>query len=746
MHTYKEREIIFLVDDSNVTVEIAKCILRDEYMVYAALTGTKMFELLANITPALILLDIEMPGMDGYAVNKILKNNEETANIPVIFLTAADSSESEVKALREGAVDFIRKPISPAILKMRVNLHLLMQRQNRELHESMRSAEIANQAKSSFIAVMSHEMRTPLNAIIGLSELSLGAGGLSNEVHSNLVSIQNAGTTLLNIISDILDISKIETGKLELIPVEYDTANVLNDALTQSILHKGDKSITFNLNLDKNIPAKLFGDELRVKQILNNLLSNAFKYTHEGIVELSVGCEIDGDDVNVSLAVKDSGIGISESEAENVFADYVQVDMTANRKIMGTGLGLPISRRLARMMGGDIKVNSVHGAGSIFMAWIKQRRVSDETVSVQVIESLKNFNYKENRRGVDEMPKQQFPNARILVVDDVPTNLAVAAGLLLRYGIAADCVNSGSEAIAAIKNQDIRYNVIFMDHMMPDMDGIETTQVIRELDSDYAKNIPIIAFTANAIVGSEEMFLKNGFQAFISKPIELARLDAIIKEWVKVEGFVGKQQASPSAENSTDTLIFGLHVNGINFTKGLARFGGDATTYLNVMRTFMHNVPLILGKVETVPKGELREYTIAVHGIKGSCYGICADETATLAEALESASKVEDREFLAANNGAFIKNVRQLLADINEVITKSQENKQTTHLSEPDPQLLANLLEACNGYDMNEIDKIVATLNNFTYDTTGNELVQWLGEMADEMNYADIAERLEAII
>ncbi|MCL2263929.1 MAG: response regulator [Defluviitaleaceae bacterium] len=741
MDTQDNREIIFLVDDSEFNLEIADNILHHSYTIYKILSGKILFNLLSVLTPDLILLDIEMPEMDGYSIIRRLKDDSVTSQIPVIFLTATGDRESKTRALREGAVDYITKPINPDVLKARVEIHLLLKRQNAELQESVRSAEVASNAKSEFIAVMSHEMRTPLSAIIGFTELSLESDGLSKELFSNLINIRNAGTTLLNIISDILDISKIETGKFELIPVEYNTASILSDVLSQSILYSADKPIEFKLTIDEKMPARLYGDELRVKQILNNLLSNAFKYTHEGEVELILDCKIELNNVLITAIVKDTGIGISEENLESVFEDYTQADMTANREITGTGLGLSIARRLSKRMRGGIEVESVQGKGSTFTMKILQKFVSEKVISPEDILSLQNLRYVEKTKNHTKQPRIKLPNARILVVDDVDTNLAVAKGLLRRYSINCDCVTNGVDAIYAIKNKTAHYDAIFMDHMMPDMDGIEATKIIRGIDTEYAKNIPIIAFTANALVGNEEMFLANGFQAFISKPIEISRLDNVVKKWVKPDNATVEihEEPPPLAVEPNRDLILNMDIEDIDIAKGLARFDGDAETYFSVMHTFAHNVPLILRKAETVNTADLTDYIIAVHGIKGACYGICADTIADRAAALETAGKDGDLEFIAANNSPFLHSIRRLLTEININLAKTEKEKQ--HREKPCDELLAKLLEACERHDMNEIDNVAAKLNSFTYDHD-QELVQWLVAMAEEMNYNDIAERL----
>jgi len=529
-----QRETIVLVDDDITVLTHAHAILHNSYTILLARSGEALFNILEKKTPTLILLDIKMPDIDGFAVNKRLKQNEKTKDIPIIFLTGLDDRTNELRALREGVVDYITKPFSSEVLKMRVGVHALLQRQKKELIESVKRAEIANRAKSDFVATISHEMRTPLNAIIGFSELSLEEIKMSHRLRTNLLNMKNAGDTLLRIIGDILDISKIETGNLELIPGEYDSASLINDAITQSILHRAEKPIEFKLNISPNFPAKLYGDEIRVKQILNNLLSNAFKFTLKGEIELTIECTVEADTVVAVASVRDTGTGIEPENLAIIFDDYVQADMAANRKIVGTGLGLSIAQKLASMMDGNIDASSEYGKGSVFTARICQKLVSEETICPKVIDSLKSFCYTGQReRLTKNLPQLSLAHSRILVVDDMEANLALAEGFLKRYSIKADCVTSGPDAIAAIKNEKIRYNAIFMDHMMPGMDGIEATRLIREIDSDYAREIPIVAFTANAIVGSKEMFLASGFQEFISKPVELHRFDALIRKLMR---------------------------------------------------------------------------------------------------------------------------------------------------------------------------------------------------------------------
>jgi PAS domain S-box-containing protein len=392
----------------------------------------------------------------------------------------------------------------------------------------------ASSAKSAFLANMSHELRTPLNVVIGLTDLVLEENQLPGHVKDNLSKISNAGNTLLSIVNDILDFSKIESGKIELTPVEYYMSSLLNDVITLVSTRLGEKPIKFSLNISDDLPGRLYGDDLRVKQIFNNLLSNAIKYTHSGTVELSVSCKREGADLSMEVSVSDTGIGISEENLKKLFSDYNQVDTRANRNIEGTGLGLAITKRLVELMGGEISVNSEYGKGSVFSVHFRQGFVSDTPIGPVVAENLRKSRYADDKRTVGKkLVRRDLSYAMVLIVDDMQTNLDVAAGLLRKYKIQVDCVTNGPEAIERIRSGSPAYNAIFMDHMMPGMDGIETADAIRSIDSEYARKIPIIALTANAIQGTENMFYEHGFQAFISKPIDIMEMDSVIRKWLE---------------------------------------------------------------------------------------------------------------------------------------------------------------------------------------------------------------------
>jgi len=642
-----------------------------------------------------------------------------------------------------------------------------IERSAAELEAALKAAEDANHAKSSFLANMSHEMRTPLNAILGLSELTLGAGFLHEEDYMNLEKISNAGMALLSIVNDILDISKIEAGKFIITPIEYDIPSLINDAVTQSIMHRNEKSIEFVLSIDENIPAQLFGDELRVKQIFNNLLSNAFKYTKEGTVEFGIKCiQEDSETVLMTAYVRDTGIGIQPENISKLFEDYAQMDSKANRKIMGSGLGLPIAKRLLDLMGGSIIVESDYGKGSIFKIEIPQGFVSETVIGKKTADNLKSFNYSERKRERDSrLTRISLPYAQVLVVDDVETNLDVAKGLMKPYGMKIDCVTSGQQAIDAISNESVYYNAVFMDHMMPDMDGIEATRLIRKINTEYAKTIPIIALTANAIAGNEKIFLENGFQAFISKPIETTLLDTVIRQWVRskeqekkldikqinVDGNTfpdnrsGQERRSSSdRRGGLDRRILSDFYHELDMEKGLERFGGDEEVYLKILRSFAVNTRPMLEQVKEVRQETLPNYAITVHGIKGASRGIFAEKIGSKAEALEKAAKSGDFNFVTNNNQDFIETVEHFITLLEDFLGKMDaEKKPKSRKEKLDTETLAKLLAASKNFDMDGADEAMAELERYEYEQD-DELVTWLRETLDEADFSRIVKKLSA--
>jgi signal transduction histidine kinase/CheY-like chemotaxis protein len=378
----------------------------------------------------------------------------------------------------------------------------------------------ASEAKAKFLAKMSHEIRTPMNAIAGMAELALREDK-PDLVRKHIITIKRAGTHLLSIINDILDISKIENKKLEIIPSDYSFSSMINDVVNIIKIRIVDSGLRFDVNIDSNIPDYLFGDEKRIRQVLLNILDNAVKYTEKGFISFSANGEIKEDTVLLTIEVEDSGIGIKSGDLKKLFGEFVQVNIEYKKGIDYTGLGLSIAKNLIKMMNGDISVKSEYGKGSTFIIKLPQKISSYET-----FDSIKDN---------DITVKFNAPNARVLVVDDIDVNLEVAEGLMQPYKMQVDLCMSGAKAIEMVKANS--YDLVFIDHMMPEMGGVEATKLIREMakENPHYANLPIIALTANAVLGVKEMFLANGFNDFLSKPIDIVNLNLILEKWLPKE-------------------------------------------------------------------------------------------------------------------------------------------------------------------------------------------------------------------
>lgn len=533
----EEKNSVLIVDDDTSSLMELSRILLPLYTVYMAKDGVSALKIAIKSLPDIIIMDIIMPDMSGFEVLAELGKDDRTKDMPVIFITGISDSDKESEGLALGAVDYICKPFDAKVVEHRVRRNIQIINLRRDLESAAAAADSANQAKSAFLANISHELRTPMNVIVGLTGFLLEEDDLAQTAKDYLQKINTAGVTLTGLISDILDISKIESGKFTLTPVQYDLANLLNDVVSLSVVHTYNKPITFKLDIGGDLLSTVCGDDLRVKQILINLLSNAFKYTKAGTVELSVSCAREGADfVRLFFAISDTGIGMRKEDLDKLFDEYNQVDTQANRMIEGTGLGLFISKGLAEAMDGKISAESEYGKGSVFRVSVRQGFVSEACIDSETADNLKNLRYEDRRKTAERMPvRPDLSWAKVLVVDDNPTNLTVARHMLGKYKMRVDCLTNGRDAIERIRLGVPVYDAVFMDHMMPDMDGIETARLIRALGTDYAVEIPVIALTANAVTGVEQLFYNEGFQAFLTKPINITRLDAVIRKWVMKE-------------------------------------------------------------------------------------------------------------------------------------------------------------------------------------------------------------------
>jgi CheY-like chemotaxis protein/HPt (histidine-containing phosphotransfer) domain-containing protein len=514
---------------------------------------------------------------------------------------------------------------------------------------------------------MSHEIRAPLNAIIGFSEILLRKE-LPGDVYTDLEKIHRSGSVLSEIISDILDISKIESGNLNLVPVTYGISSLINDTIHLNLVRIGSKPINFTLNIDDTIPSAFTGDELRVKQILNNLLSNAIKYTSGGNVTLDIRWEKQGENTAaLTFKVSDTGQGIKQEDLGKIFTRYLQLNSVVNRSIEGTGLGLSITRTLVELMGGAITVESEYGRGSTFTAVIRQEIADAGSIGEKTADNLRKFRFtgsgKQNKRN---MFRTRIPDGRVLVVDDMQANIDVARGLMLSYGITTDGVTDGPGAVELVRSEKQRYDLIFMDHRMPGMDGIETARAIRALGTEYAQTVPIAALTANAVVENVDFFLRNGINDFLAKPIDIQKLNEILEKWMPREKQV-KTTIGLKTEEARERFP---PVPGVDIDEGILNTGGTLDGYRRILGIFLKDTETRLPQIQAArEKGDYEHYALLVHAIKGAFRIIGAGEAAETAARAEESARARDADALAVEHEAFVEQLSLMTQKIAEVFS-----------------------------------------------------------------------------
>ena len=542
------------------------------------------------------------------------------------------------------------------------------------------AADAANKAKGDFLAQMSHEIRTPINAILGMNEMILRESDSDNILEYS-ENIQTAGRTLLSLINSILDFSKIKDGKMEIIPVKYDTASMINNLVNSVSERARKKGLEFIVKADPELPGVMYGDDVRVSQVITNLLTNAVKYTERGSITFSVSGKSRSDgEIVLAVSVKDTGIGIRQEDMEKLFESFSRLDETRNRNIEGTGLGMAIVTKLLALMDSKLEVESVYGVGSVFSFEIKQG-IYDEKPIGNILE--RHANRAERR----EKARASYPGARVLVTDDNDMNIKVAENLLRLFGIKADTALSGAETIEIMRSKT--YDILFLDHMMPKMDGIETLEKLRE-EHLIPDETDVIALTANAVNGAKEMYLEAGFDDYLSKPIEISRLAETLAEYLPKEcaeiqdepsgkreaaagapadssedtdGILEFAPADDSADNahgaenkakspgSGDEVLAGLSRAGLSVKSGLAYCAGDLGFYCEMLTDYAGTAENRLSDLcRSYETGDLENYRILVHSLKSVSKTVGADSISELAKALENAAKNDDREYIAEHN------------------------------------------------------------------------------------------------
>jgi signal transduction histidine kinase/DNA-binding NarL/FixJ family response regulator/HPt (histidine-containing phosphotransfer) domain-containing protein len=607
-------------------------------------------------------------------------------------------------------------------------------REQKAMIAEMRRAEIAqasSKAKSDFLAKMSHEIRTPMNAILGITEIQLHNQTLPQTIKEALERIYLSGDLLLGIINDILDLSKIEAGKLELIPTRYDIASLVHDVIQLTIMRYESKPIEFMLEVSENLPLILVGDELRIKQILNNLLSNAFKYTEEGMVNLTVSVEpenwVENSTATIIFCVSDTGQGMTQEQIQKIGSEYSRFNVEANRKTEGTGLGMNITMNLINLMNGSISIDSTPGMGSTFTVCLPQFCPDSGIIGKELADNLRHLNLDDTSKiRTIQIKREYMPYGRVLVVDDVETNLYVAKGFMVPYGVSIDTAMSGYEAIEKIKEGNL-YDIVFMDHMMPKMDGIEATKLLRSIGY---KN-PVVALTANALAGQAEMFLNSGFDDFISKPIDIRQLNAVLNRLIRdkqtPEVIEAARQQKSSQHNgglseSPDSQLSEFFVRDAKKSAAVLE-----AVYINKCRG----------------SNDLSSFIINIHAMKSALANVGEGDLSAESAKLEQAGREKNVKRILSDLPSFLE---MLYGVINKIEEKENSRENTAVEAEGDNSYLKERLyeikTACTVYNKKTAKNILADVRKKAWPPAVKE---WLGNIAEYLLHSEFDEAVKVI-
>ena len=579
---------------------------------------------------------------------------------------------------------------------------------NQELMLMAQKAEAASKAKSQFLSGMSHEIRTPINAVLGMDEMILRETqeSFTREYATN---IRTAGTALLGIVNDILDFSKIEAGKMEIIPVEYAASSILNDLVNMIRQRAEKKGLALHVEVPEDFPSILKGDEIRLRQVVTNILTNAVKYTEKGSVTLSISYRREDDNhILMTVAIKDTGIGIKEDDIEKLFHAFERIEEERNRTIEGTGLGMNITQKLLEMMGSTLEVASTYGEGSEFVFTVRQ----------EVLNWSPMGNYEESYRrmvAAQTAYKESFvaPDAKILVVDDTAMNLTVVKGLLKQTQVQVDTAMSGYECLKMAKENV--YDVIFLDHRMPGLDGVETLQRLQQLGqgADFPnKQTPVVALTANAVSGAREEYMAAGFDDYLTKPIDSNKLEEMLHRLLPPEKVRAAGVLPQAAEEKLPDWL--EYVVGLEPHKGVEHCGSVAA-YMDALKVFAQSIESNADEIQRYyDTGDWQNYTTKVHALKSTARVIGALELSEKARRLEDAGNNCYCDEIEAGTAPLLELYRSYTGSLSMLLPAEDTAQEKAPIS---PEELAEawqaLAEIVASFDFDSLDYMLGELSGY---------------------------------